>query len=89
MMTLTSAASASLLNRKEEAGTHSIEKTGSSSAFSDYGFGPLELPDGDKEMSADGMNAKGVSGTSSIAAISGGTSAAFLTQLMASKQPGQ
>lgn len=87
MISLNSAASHILLNKKDEAGSHSIEKSGSSSALSTYGYGPLDLPDADKEATADGSGAKPVSGTSSIAAVSGGGGAQFLAHMVASMNP--
>lgn len=87
MISLNSAASHILLNKKEEAGTHSIEKSGSSSALSTYGYGPLDLPDAEKEATADGSGAKPVSGTSSISAISGAGGAQFLAHMVASMNP--
>ncbi|MBI3446565.1 MAG: hypothetical protein HY055_14705 [Magnetospirillum sp.] len=79
-----------MLNKKDEANSsHSTrpEKSGAASAFSSYGFGPLDLPDGENRTSADGTTTKPVSGTSSISAISGGTSAGWLAQLAASVTP--
>ena len=86
MVAISGAAAHILLNKKEEASSHSTrpEKSGAASAFSSYGFGPLDLPDGDNRTSADGNSTKPVSGTSSLAAISGGASAGWLAQLAAS-----
>jgi hypothetical protein len=85
MVSINSVASHLLLNKKEKEDSHSIEKSGSESAFSSYGFGPLDLPDGDSKNAANGIGSKAASGTSSIAAASGGASAQFLAHLAASQ----
>ncbi|KIL98890.1 hypothetical protein CCC_02340 [Paramagnetospirillum magnetotacticum MS-1] len=87
MVSLSVASSNLLLNKKENEATHSIEKSGSASAFSNYGYGPLDLPDGNKDITAEGTGTKPVSGTSSIAAVSSGASAQWLAQLAASMNP--
>jgi hypothetical protein len=87
MVSLSLASSSLLLNKKEDGASHSIEKSGAASAFSHYGYGPLDLPDADKEVTADGSGAKPVSGTSSISAISGAGGAQFLAHMVASMNP--
>ncbi len=87
MVSLSVASSSLLLNKKDEGASHSIEKSGSASAFKTYGYGPLDLPDGDKDITADGSGTKPVSGTSSIAAVSSGASAQWLAQLASSMNP--
>lgn len=84
MVSLSVASSNLLLNKKDEGATHSIEKSGSGTAFSSYGYGPLDLPDGDKPLTAEGTGSKPVSGTSSIAAVSSGASAQWLAHLAGS-----
>lgn len=85
MVSINAAASHLLLNKKEGGASHSIEKSGAASAFQTYGYGPMDLPDADKQTAADGSGAKPVSGTSSIAAVAGGASAQFLAQLAGSQ----
>ncbi len=87
MVSLSVASSSLLLNKKDEGASHSIEKSGAASAFSTYGYGPLNLPDADKEVTEDGSGAKPVSGTASISAVSGGASAQFMAHLVASMNP--
>lgn len=87
MVSINPASSSLLLNKKEEGASHSIEKSGAASAFSHYGYGPLDLPDAEKEITADGSGSKPVSGTASISAASGGTSAQFLAHMVASMNP--
>lgn len=72
-----------LLNRKDEASSHSSHsnQTGPSSAFATYTFGPLDTSDG---KSVTGNAA--VSGTNSIAAATGGLG--WLTHLAAQQQKG-
>jgi hypothetical protein len=82
MVSINAAASHLLLNKKGEGASHSIEKSGASSAFQTYGYGPMDLPDADKKAAADGSGAKPVSGTSSIAAVGGSASTQFLAHLM-------
>ncbi len=87
MVSISTASSPLMLNKKEEGASHSIEKSGAASAFQSYGYGPLDLPDADKEIAEDGSGAKPVSGTASISAVSGGSSAQFLAHLVASMNP--
>jgi len=84
MVSLSVTSSSLLLNKKDEGASHSIEKSGAASAFKTYGYGPLDLPDSDKDVSADGTGTKPVSGTSSISAVSSGASAQWLAQLAGS-----
>lgn len=81
MDSVNAVASHILLNKKEKEDSHSIEKSGAASAYSSYGYGPLDLPDENSGSKA----AKPASGTSSIAAASAGASVPFLAHLAASQ----
>lgn len=84
MQSVSSIPSHLLLNRKDEPSSHSSnsEKTGPSSAFATYAFGPLDTSDG--KSVTDG---KAVTGTNSIAAATGG-SIGWLTQMAAQQKMG-
>jgi hypothetical protein len=85
MQILTGASSHLLLNRKDNATSHSTRKesTGASSAFAKYGYGPMDMPDGNNGTDVLGAKKSGAS-TSSVAAATGG-SVGWLTQLAVSK----
>ena len=85
MQALTSVSQNLLLNRKDEAASHSTrrETTGPASTFASYAFGPMDMPDKDKPAKIDGIRGKAVTGTSSVTQTVS-SSAAFLTQLAAS-----
>ncbi|TAN73524.1 MAG: hypothetical protein EPN20_03195 [Magnetospirillum sp.] len=85
MQALSSVSQNLLLNRKDEAASHSTrpEKTGTASAFASYAFGPMDMPDKDRPAKIDANHGKAVTGASSVTSTVS-SSAAFLTQLAAS-----
>jgi hypothetical protein len=85
MQALSSVSKTLLLNRKDEAATHSTrpEKSGTASAFASYAFGPMDMPDKSSPAKVDGLRGKAVTGASSVTPTVS-SSAAFLTQLAAS-----
>jgi len=82
MQNISSIPSHLLLNRKDEADSHSTrsEERGPSSAFATYAFGPIDTTNG-KSVT----DAKAVSGNNSIAAATGG-GVGWLTQLAAQQK---
>ena len=74
-----------LLNRKDEASSHSTRKEGDgpSATFASYAFGPMDMPDSKSSGRVDMSRAKAVTGASSVTSTIS-SSAAFLTQLAAS-----
>lgn len=74
-----------LLNRKDEASTHSTRKEsdGPSATFASYAFGPMDMPGSNSSGKVDMSRAKAVTGSSSVTSTIS-SSAAFLTQLASS-----
>ncbi len=85
MQALTSVSQNLLLNRKDEAASHSTrrETTGPASTFASYAFGPMDMPDKDKPAKVDPSHGKVVTGSSSVTPTVS-SSAAFLAHLSAS-----
>ncbi len=85
MQALSSVSNTLLLNRKDEAASHSTrrETSGPASTFASYAFGPMDMPEDGKAAKPAGHHGKAVTGTSSVTS-SLSSSAAFLTQLSAS-----
>ena len=85
MEAVTSVSQNLLLNRKDDAASHSTrpKTTGPASTFASYAFGPMDMPDQDRPAKVTNNCGKAVTGTSSsLSQIS--SSAAFLTHLAAS-----
>lgn len=86
MAELTGAPSHILLNRKDDANSHStrpLKKGGGAAAFAAYGFGPLDLPDGKNKGGVDASK-KAITGSAPAAAMTNGN-VGWLTQLAASE----
>ena len=85
MQALSSVSQTLLLNRKDEAASHSTrpEKTGPASTFASYAFGPMDMPDKAAPAKTNATHGKSVTGSGAVTSSLSG-SAAFLTQLAAS-----
>jgi hypothetical protein len=85
MEALTGAPAHILLNRKDDAASHSTRpaKKGGAGAFAAYSFGPLELADGKNKAGVDGAK-KPVTGAGSIGTTRG-SDIGWMTQLAASQ----
>ena len=85
MQALSSVSQNLLLNRKDEAASHSTrrETTGPGSTFANYAFGPMDMPDKGGPAKVDNSRGKAVTGPSSVTS-SISSSAAFLTHLAGS-----
>ena len=85
MQALSSVSQNLLLNRKDEASSHSTrpEATGPASTFATYAFGPMNMPDQNSTTKVDNSRGKAVTGTSSVTSTLS-SSAAFLTHLATS-----
>jgi hypothetical protein len=75
-----------LLNRKDDAASHSTRKQTSVSgaAFNSYSFGPMDLPDGENKAGVEGGKKAAAGSTATTKSINGGV-AGFLTHLAASQ----
>ena len=85
MQALSSVSQNLLLNRKDEAASHSTrrETNGPAGTFASYAFGPMDMPDQDKPAKVDPNRGKVVTGSSAVTSTVS-SSAAFLAHLSAS-----
>ena len=85
MEAVTSVSQYLLLNRKDDAASHSTrpKTTGPASTFASYAFGPMDMPDKDKPAKVDPSHGKVVTGSSAVTPTVS-SSAAFLAHLAGS-----